>query len=102
MADAAANPYLAVAAVLQAAKLGVDAEEDYRLPAEEDFDGLENVRATRHVPSSLLRALGGARRRQTTAAALLCDALIALKRNETQRLSGKSVDGVREFYLPFI
>ena len=103
MADAAANPYLAVAAVLRAAKLGID--DDCRLPAAEDLDGLENVRATRHVPSSLPRALDaldGDGPLRLRVGELLCDALIALKRDEAQRLSGKSVDEVRDFYLPFI
>ena len=33
---------------------------------------------------------------------LYCDALLFLKRDEFQRLDGKSVDAVRDFYLPFI
>ena len=55
MADGAANPYLATHAVLRAAMLGV--EQGHRLPPAEDLDGIENVRATRHVPSSLKRRL---------------------------------------------
>ena len=43
MADGAANPYLAVATVLQAALLGV--ADKLALPRAEDLDGLEDVRA---------------------------------------------------------
>ncbi|MDE2790250.1 MAG: glutamine synthetase family protein [Paracoccaceae bacterium] len=103
MADAAANPYLAVAAVLQAARLGID--NGYPLPPAEDLDGIENTRATRHVPSSLPRALdalGGDLPLRQRVGELLCDALIETKRDEAKRLSGKSVDEVRDFYLPFI
>jgi glutamine synthetase len=34
--------------------------------------------------------------------ALYCDALLYLKRDEFKRLIGKSVDDVRDFYLPFV
>ena len=39
-ADASANPYTAVAAVLQAARLGL--ENGYELPAAETGDGFKN------------------------------------------------------------
>ncbi len=103
MADAAANPYLAVATVLHTARLGI--ENDYDLPPEEDLDGLEQTRATRHVPSSLPRALdamAGNRLVQQTVGELLCAALIELKRDEAKRLSGKSADEIRDYYMPFI
>ncbi len=103
MADAATNPYLAVAAVLHAARLGV--EHGYDLPAPEDLDGLEQTRATRHVPSSLPRALDVLSKDEPLQQAvgdLLCTALIELKRDEAKRLSGKSVDEVRDYYMPFI
>ncbi|MYF68953.1 MAG: glutamine synthetase, partial [Proteobacteria bacterium] len=102
-ADAATNPYLAVATVLHAARLGI--ENNYDLPPEEDLDGLEQTRATRHVPSSLPRALdalAGNQPVQQAVGALLCKALIELKRDEAKRLSGKSVDEIRDYYMPFI
>jgi len=33
---------------------------------------------------------------------LYCNALIYLKRDEINRLRGKSVDEVRDYYLPFV
>ena len=103
MADCATNPYQAVAAVLQAARLGVEAKRP--LPPAEDLDGLENVRATRHVPPSLDKALDALDRDKALRVAVgeaYCDALLYLKRDEGQRLTGRSVDEVRDFYLPFL
>ncbi|MEO0381225.1 MAG: glutamine synthetase family protein [Pseudomonadota bacterium] len=103
MADCATNPYLAVAAVLQAALLGV--ENGYALPEAEDLDGLENVRATRHVPVSLDRALDALDADKPLRMAVgeeICDAVIFLKQDEWKRLKDKSVDEVRDFYLPFV
>ncbi|MDB4115827.1 MAG: glutamine synthetase family protein, partial [Planktomarina sp.] len=103
MADCATNPYLAVTAVLQAAKLGVI--EKLPLPPAEDLDGMENTRASRHVPPSLDRAIDALDddvQLRGAVGNLLCDALIFQKRDEFNRLKGKTVDQVRDFYLPFI
>ncbi len=103
MADCATNPYLAVSAVLQAALLGV--EQGYELPAAEDLDGLENVRATRHVASALDRALDALDKDKPLRMAVgkdICDAVIFLKQDEWKRLKDKSVDDVRDYYLPFV
>ena len=103
MADCATNPYLAVTAVLQAALLGVS--EGYALDPAEDLDGLENVRATRHVPSALdkaLDALNADRPLRMAVGEGICDALIFLKQDEWKRLKDKSVDAVRDYYLPFV
>jgi len=102
-ADGAANPYLAVAAVLQAALLGVDGA--LPVPKPEDLDGLENVRATRHVPPTLARAVDALDKDKALRKAMgleLCDALIYLKRDEVKRLEGRSVSEVRDYYLPFL
>ena len=103
MADCATNPYLAVTAVLQAAKLGV--KKNLPLPAAEDLDGMENTRAVRHAPPSLDRAMAALdadAELRDAVGGLLCDALIFQKRDEFNRLKGKTVDQVRDFYLPFI
>ena len=103
MADCATNPYLAVTAVLQAALLGL--ENGYELPPAEDLDGLENVRATRHVPSALDRALDALDKDKALRQAVgteICDAVIFLKQDEWKRLKDKSVDDVRDYYLPFV
>lgn len=103
MSDCATNPYQAVTAVLQAAKLGV--QGTLTLQPAEDLDGLEQVRATRHIPSGLGKSLDALDKdvalRQAIGA-LYCDALIYLKRDELSRLTGKSVDEVRDYYLPFV
>ncbi len=103
MADGAANPYLATHAVLRAAMLGV--EQEHGLPPAEDLDGIENVRATRHVPSSLKKALDALDKDAALREALgplLVDALVFLKRDEAARLEKASVDEIRDFYLPFV
>jgi len=103
MADCATNPYLAVTVVLQAALLGV--QNGYDLVAPEDLDGLENVRATRHVPPVLDRALDALDADKPLRMAVgeeLCDALIFLKQDEWKRLKDKSVDEVRDDCLPFV
>ncbi|MEO0485701.1 MAG: glutamine synthetase family protein [Pseudomonadota bacterium] len=102
-ADGAANPYLAVAAVLHAARLGVEAA--LPCPAAEDLDGIDHVRATRHVAPTLWRALDALDADATLRRAVgegICDAQLYLKRDEAKRLDGKSVGEVRDFYLPFV
>ncbi|MEM6897993.1 MAG: glutamine synthetase family protein [Pseudomonadota bacterium] len=102
-ADGATSPYIAVAAVLQAALLGVTG--GLPLPKAEDLDGIDNVRATRHVPPTLLRALDALDADQALRMAVgeeICDALLFLKRDEAKRLSDKSVGEVRDYYLPFV
>ena len=103
MADCAVNPYQAVTAVLQAAKLGVNGK--LTLQPAEDLDGIEEVREKRNIPSGLdksLNALDQDPALRKAVGELYCDALLFLKRDEFQRLEGKSVDAVRDFYLPFI
>ncbi len=103
MADGSSNPYLAVSAVLQASILGI--KNNYNLPPQEDLDGLENVRATRHVPSSLKNAIAELEKDKILRKSLnelLCDAFIALKKDEAKRLEEKNIDEIREYYLPFI
>ncbi|MEM7289883.1 MAG: glutamine synthetase family protein [Pseudomonadota bacterium] len=103
MADCATNPYLAVTAVLQAAKLGLESKAS--LQAAEDLDGIENVRERRHVPSALdksIEALDADKPLRKAVGELLCDAMIFMKRDEFKRLQGKSADEVRDYYLPFI
>ena len=103
MADCATNPYQAVASVLQAAKLGVQGK--IPAPPAEDLDGIERVRANRHVPATLEKAIKSLDKNKTLRQAvgeLYCDALLYLKRDECSRLRGKSVDQVRDYYLPFV
>lgn len=55
MPDGAASPYIATAAVLQAARLGV--MKNSPLPPAEELDCLESQSTDRHVPDSLTEAL---------------------------------------------
>ena len=103
MADSSANPYLAVATVLQAAMLGVRA--GLPLPKAEDLDGLENIRATRHAPASLTRALDALEKNRLLTDAigsLLIEAHLVMKRDEVKRLAGRSKEDIRDYYIPFI
>ena len=71
----------------------------------EDLDGLENVRATRHVPSNLNNDLGALEKDENLCNAirsLISKAYIFLKRDQTKRLEGKNLDEIRDYYLPFI
>ena len=103
MADCATSPYQAVAAVLQAARLGVAG--NMPLQPAEDLDGLENVRERRHIPSGLDKSLEALDKdvmlRQAVGEAY-CDGLLYLKRDEFKRLLNKSVDEIRDFYLQFV
>jgi glutamine synthetase len=101
--DCATNPYQAVTAVLQAAKLGLEGK--LPLQAAEDMDGLENTRETRHVPETLNKALDALEADKDLCAAVgsdYCEALIFLKRDEAERLAGKSPEEILDFYMPFV
>lgn len=103
MADCSTNFYQAVTAVLQAARLGY--VNKMPLQPAEDLDCWENVREKRHVPSGLdksMNALDADVELRKAVGELYCDAFLYLKRDEYKRLIGKSVDEVRDFYLPFI
>ncbi len=102
-ADCSCNPYLAVTALLQAGLIGIENKELLQKP--EDLDGLENVRATRHVPSNLRNALDALEKDATLCGKvgeLISKAHIFLKRDEAGRLEGKNLDEIRDYYLPFI
>ena len=102
-ADCSCNPYLAVTALLQAGLMGIENKEALQKP--EDLDGLENVRATRHVPSNLRNALDELEKDTKLCEKvgdLISKAHLFLKRDETGRLEGKNLDEIRDYYLPFI
>ena len=74
-------------------------------PRAEDLDGLENVRAIRHAPASLRRALDALEKDKTLIAAigpLLVEAHLVMKRDEVKRLNGRSKEDIRDYYIPFI
>lgn len=103
MGDCAASPYVAIATVLQAARLGV--ENKYPLPPPETQDALENVSTDRHTPHDLGGALDALEADATLCQAVgqpLIDNYVAIKRAEVGELEGKSERDVFDYYLPYI
>ncbi len=103
MPDASANPYTAVAALLQAARLGV--EGGHPLPAMETGDGFERNDAMVGVGNSLSeaiddleadRALGDAVGRE------LVDHHIFMKRIEATKTEGLEGDALRDYYIWYV
>ena len=98
-----ANPYVAVATVLEAARLGVIDRLGPGSP--EDLDGIEHVRAERHTPPTLTRTLDMLekdRRLIEALNSLLVEAFLVLKRDEAKQLKNGHIDQIRDYYLPFL
>jgi glutamine synthetase len=103
VADGAASPYVAVAAALQAARLGVVGK--LNLPPAETADGLKNVNTNRHTPHSLTEALDALAADTSLTSAVgqaLIDNYLAIKRAEVAKLEEKSPQEVFDYYAPFI
>ena len=101
--DCAASPYFAVAAVLQAAKLGY--QEKYKLPPAETGDGIETVNTDRHTATDLensLKALEADKKLTNAVGPLLIENYAAIKRAEIAELNGKSHQEIFDYYAPFI
>lgn len=103
MADASANPYTAVAAVLQAARLGL--ENDYALPAMETGDGFETTDATIGTATDLGGAIAA-----LEADTALCNAVgaeltanhIFMKQQEVEKTAALDDTALRDFYMYFV
>ncbi|MEM7218388.1 MAG: glutamine synthetase family protein [Pseudomonadota bacterium] len=103
MADAAANPYTAVAAVLQAARLGV--ENDYALPAPETGDGFEATDATEGIAENLAGAIAALDADAPLKAAvgpLLVDNHVFMKQAEVEKTAALSEQALLDFYLYYV
>jgi glutamine synthetase len=103
VADCAVSPYVATAAVLQAAKLGYVG--DYELPPAETGDGMETVDADRHVAGSLGEALKLLEKDEALVDALgrlLVENFAAIKRAEIKEVKGKSKQEMFDYYAPFL
>ncbi len=103
MADATANPYTAVAAVLQASLLGV--ENNYALGPMETGDGFDRTDATDGTAVDLKRAMNDLEADQTLGDAvgrLLVDNHIYMKRKEVIKTRDLEGDGLRDFYVHFV
>ena len=103
MADGAANPYTATAAVLQAARLGV--ENGYELPPIETGDGFENTDAKQGTAIDLKGAVNDLERDEVLARAVgpeLVANHVFMKRKEVQKTRDLEGDALRDFYVHFV
>lgn len=102
-ADASANPYTAVAAVLQAARLGV--ENAYPLLPIETGDGFDRTDAREGTAADLKGAVNDLER-DTVLAQAVGSELVAnhvfMKRKEVRKTRDLEGDGMRDFYVHFI
>ena len=103
MGDAGCNTYTQVAAVLQAALLGVN--NNYPLSAPETGDCLESQDAELSTAETLVGALAHLEQDKVLSEAVgqeLVDHHVVLKGAEAEKLEGKSVEEVRDYYLHYI
>lgn len=103
MADASANPYIAVAAVLQAALLGV--EQRYDLPPPETGDGFETTDASEGVADDLDAALADLRADTVLGDAvgrLLVENQLFMRAAEVDKTATMDHRALRDFYIPFL
>ena len=103
MGDGAANPYVLVATVLQAARLGYI--KDYALPPRETGDCFEHSSATSAAPSNLSEALDELEADKVLIeeiGALLVENHVFMKRVEVEKTAGLSGDALRDFYINYI
>ena len=103
MADASANPYIAVASVLCAARLGV--ENGYDLPPPESGDCFERTDAKVGVAKDLRGAMDDLESDIALSEAigkLLVENLVYMKRKEAKKTRDLEGDELRDFYIHFI
>ena len=100
MADASSNPYTAVAAVLQAARLGV--ANGYALPAMETGDCMATVDAKTGCATDLAGAINDLEGDTVLSAAVgqeLVDNHIFMRREEVGKTADLEGDALRDFYI---
>lgn len=103
MADATSNPYTAVAAVLQAARLGV--ENSYPLPPIETGDGFEKTDAKEGTAMDLKKAVDDLAADAALSSAvgqMLVDNHVFMKRKEVKKTRDLEGDQLRDFYVYFV
>lgn len=102
-ADASANPYTAVAAVLQAARLGV--EHGYDLPSPETGDGFETQDAKNSTGIDLKSAIADLRADSELCTAVgteLTENHIFMKEKEHRKTRDLEGEALRDFYVYYI
>ncbi len=103
MADASANPYTAVASVLQAALLGV--QNGYALGPMETGDGFEKTDARHGTAIDLNQAMNDLQADTVLSAAVgqeLVDNHVFMKRKEVRKTRDLEGDQLRDFYVYFV
>ncbi len=103
MADASSNPYTAVAAVLQAARLGL--EQNYDLGPAETGDGFERTDTKIGTAVDLKGAMKDLEADQALGDAvgrLLVDSHIYMKRKEVKKTRDLEGDQLRDFYVYYV
>jgi glutamine synthetase len=103
MADGAANPYTAVAVVLQAARLGLAG--GHALPAAETGDCIDRWDAEEGTPDGLASALAALAADHKLVAAVgevLVENHIFVKRHEIEKTASLEGDSLRDFYIYYV
>ncbi|MBB97703.1 MAG: glutamine synthetase [Rhodobacteraceae bacterium] len=103
MADASANPYTAVAAVLQAARLGVD--NGYALPPMETGDGFDRTDTREGTALDLKGAVADLERDTALVQAVgpeLVENHVFMKRKEVRKTRDLEGEALRDFYVYFL
>lgn len=103
LADPAASPHIATAAILTASRLGV--VNELECPPPETLDGLENVSCEVHVPGSLAEALDELEADATFVEAFGVEAVAqftAVKRTEWEQFTAHVTDWELDSYLPYL
>ena len=103
LTDGSTNPHQAVAAVLAAARLGL--ENGYELSPPETLDCIENASTDVVVPSSLeaaLEALEADKELVEAYSPAFVDGFLVTKRAEWQRYARHTTDWELSEYLPFL
>jgi glutamine synthetase len=103
MADATSNPYTAVAAVLQAARLGV--KNAYPLPPLETGDGFEKTDVKEGTAVDLKKAVDDLEADTALSSAvgqMLVENHVFMKRKEVKKTRDLEGDQLRDFYVYFV
>ncbi|WP_149589624.1 glutamine synthetase family protein [Tabrizicola flagellatus] len=103
MADASCNPYTALAALLQAGRLGVEA--GHALPAPEAGDGFDRTDAGHGVAGSLSEAMDDLAADTALAKALgpeLVEHHLFMKRIEVDKTAGLEGAALRDYYIWYV
>lgn len=103
MGDGAANPYVLVATVLQAARLGF--VNGYELPPRETGDCFEHTSATSAAPDNLSEAMDELEKDTALAEAVgrvLVDNQLFMKRAEVEKTKDLEGDALRDFYINYV